>query len=250
MFYGMNDAQLREFNAAMQAVHRIYPRIFAGDMMIVLERNLGFLRDTAFMQAVQAEAGNEQERSLIWRLHVLCWCAANALRLEGDFVECGVYRGYCSSVAARYLDFGKQARKWFLYDTFAGIPPEDLDAGRQAEAESYREPGLHESVRRRFAAYPNIEVIQGRVPEVLARASPARIAFMHLDMNSANAEIGALEILYERMVPGAILLLDDYGWYYYRQQQFAEDAFFAPRGARVLELPTGQGMLIKPATTA
>jgi O-methyltransferase len=52
------------------------------------------------------------------------------------------------------------------------------------------------------------------------------------------------------MVPGAILLLDDYGWYYYRQQQSAEDAFFAPRGAKVLELPTGQGMLIKPAMPA
>jgi len=250
MFYGMNDAQLREFNAAMQAIHRIYPRIFAGDMLITFERNIGFLQDAAFMAAYRAEARTEQERSLLWRLHVLCWCAANALRLEGDFVECGVFRGYCSAVAARYLDFGKQARKWYLYDTFAGIPPEDLDAARQAEAESYREPGLFESVRRRFAAYPNIQIVQGRVPEILADVSPARIAFMHLDMNYAKAEVGALEVLYDRLVPGGYLLLDDYGWQHYRQQQIAEDAFFAPRGAKVLELPTGQGMLIKPATTA
>lgn len=250
MFYGMNDAQLREFNASMQVIHRIYPRIFAGDMLITFERNLVFLQDAAFMAAFHAEARTDQERSLIWRLHVLCWCATNALCLEGDFVECGVYRGYCSAVAARYLDFGKQARRWYLYDTFSGIPPQDLEPERQQEAEAYQEPGLYDSVRRRFAAYPNIQVIQGRVPEVLTEASPARIAFMHLDMNSAKAEIGALEVLYDRLVPGGYLLLDDYGWHHYRQQQIAEDAFFAPRETRVLELPTGQGMVIKPGTTA
>jgi hypothetical protein len=47
------------------------------------------------------------------------------------------------------------------------------------------------------------------------------------------------------MVPGAVLILDDYGWLGYRAQKLAEDPWFEKRGYRVLELPTGQGLLIK-----
>ena len=63
---------------------------------------------------------------------------------------------------------------------------------------------------------------------------------------SADAELAALDVLWDRMVPGAILILDDYGWSgYYAEQKFREDVFFEERGYRVVELPTGQGMVIK-----
>lgn len=39
--------------------------------------------------------------------------------------------------------------------------------------------------------------------------------------------------------------LDDYGWNVYRTQKDAEDARFAERGRTVIELPTGQGMVVK-----
>lgn len=97
----------------------------------------------------------------------------------------------------------------------------------------------------RFADLSNVTVSQGKVPEVLHDVAPEKIAFMHLDLNNADAEIGALEILFDRMVPGAVLILDDYGWLAYRAQKDAEDPWLAQRGYRVLELPTGQGLVIK-----
>ena len=245
MFYGMTQEQAQRFDGALRTIKEIYPRLFAADMLIALAKNMGFLQDPAFARAMGAEPRNEQEKSLVWRLHVLCWCAENALRLPGDFVECGVYKGFSTSVVARYLDFGKRDKHWYLYDTFNGIPPDDLNAG-QPDVESYRDPGLYESVVQRFASYPNISVIRGRVPEVLIKDAPERIAFIHLDMNSARAEIGALETLYARIVPGGFLVFDDYGWFAYRDQKAAEDRFFADKGMKVLELPTGQGLVIRP----
>jgi len=97
----------------------------------------------------------------------------------------------------------------------------------------------------RFADMPNVVVTQGAVPEVLHQVAPEKIAFMHLDMNNAAAEVGALEVLFDRMVPGALLVLDDYGWAVYRDQKLAEDAWLAQRGYQVMELPTGQGLVIK-----
>jgi O-methyltransferase len=244
MFYWMNPAQEREFNSAMETINRIYPRVFAADMMIAIHRNMGFLEDTAFLNAVNAEARNDLERCLIWRLHVLCWCASNALKIDGDFVECGVHQGYCTSVVARYLDFAKQSRSWYLYDTFSGIPQDQLDPGH-ANPEIYQDPASYDLVRQRLAAYPNIRVVRGRVPEILDETAPRSIAFMHLDLNSAAAELGALERLFDRIAFGGQLVLDDYGWFNYRGQKAAEDPFFRERGCSVLELPTGQGLVIK-----
>ncbi len=104
--------------------------------------------------------------------------------------------------------------------------------------------GLYRKVQERFAAFRNVHVTRGSVPGVLARIAPEKIAFMLLDINGAAAEIGALEVLFERMEPGAAIVLDDYGWADYREQKLAEDAFFAERGYQVLELPIGQGLLI------
>ena len=245
MFYLSNPNDSGKVQQALAVLTSIFRRFFAGDMLITFDRNLGFLQDRAFAAAFDAEAHSEQEKSLIWRLHVLCWCAHNALRLPGDFVECGVFKGFSTGVVAKTLDFGRCDKHWYLYDTFDGIPAEDLNAGHP-DVESYHEPALYESVVQRFASYRNISVIRGRVPEVLATRAPERIAFIHIDMNSARAEVGALEVLYPRIVPGGFLVFDDYGWLAYKAQKDAEDRFFADRGVKVLELPTGQGLVIKP----
>ena len=64
-------------------------------------------------------------------------------------------------------------------------------------------------------------------------------------MNNVTAEIAALEALFDKVSPGGIIILDDYGWIGYVDQQRAERAWFAERGYAVLEMPTGQGLVIK-----
>jgi O-methyltransferase len=82
---------------------------------------------------------------------------------------------------------------------------------------------------------------------VLAEVAPRRIAFLHVDMNNAQAELGALDALFERVSPGGMIVFDDYGWSGYRDQKLAVDEFMRDRGHAVLELPTGQGLVVKRA---
>ena len=244
MFYGLTKESAEAVEAAIAALGAAFARTFAADMLVTFDRNQGFLDDPDFMRAFNAIAQSPTEQSLLWRLHVFCWCARNGLRRDGDFVECGVFEGFSVAVAAQLLDFAHTRRRWYLYDTFAGIPPDQIGTGH-VSPQAYADPNLFGRVEARFEKYPNIEVIQGRVPEVLAEVAPQRIAFLHLDMNSAQAEVGALEILYERVVEGGQILLDDYGWLTYREQKAAEDLFFGRYGVPVLELPTGQGLVVK-----
>src|SRR5262249_19675350 len=171
MFYGLrSDADMEVLNSALASLRSIFPRVVGTDNMILLNRSLGFRRDRKFMQAVQRQSHDAQERSLFLRLHTLAWGAVHALNTTGDFVECGVYRGYSSAVLAEYLDFATLPRQFYLYDTFAGIPPEQ-DA-EQHDDPIYHADGLYQSVVARFAAYPNIRVIRGAVPESFAEGVP------------------------------------------------------------------------------
>jgi hypothetical protein len=250
MFYGIPKEREAEFFKALGTIAEIYKgNIFAADMMICLWKNLSFQHDRKFLSSFTSSVTDEQERSLFWRVHTLAWAAKTALLVEGDFVECGVLRGFCSNVIFKYLDFGTLPRQAYLYDTFSGLPPEtSTEAERTGWDYSAFDPEkLYGEVRERFSAFGNVNVIRGIVPDSFAIASPQRVAFLHVDMNSEKAEMLALEHLFNKVVPGGVIVLDDFGWMCNVNQMKSELAFFTALGHQVLELPTGQGLVIRHA---
>ena len=63
-------------------------------------------------------------------------------------------------------------------------------------------------------------------------------------MNSWQAELGALEFFLPRMASGGVIVLDDFGLKTHCAQFENEYPFFAEKGFSVLELPTGQGVVL------
>jgi len=245
MFYLRNSdpADRQFFEQALQRIRRLFSRMIALDNVILFDRNLGYQQDPDFVRAFHNTAQTAQDRTLELRLNTLAWAGTHALHVAGDFVECGVFQGFCSAFLADYLHFASVDKSYYLYDTFAGIPAVYDSEGN--DHPSLATPGLYESVCARFAAYPNVHVVRGVVPDTLHQTGPERIAFLHLDMNSSKSEIAALDVLFDRVSPGGIIVFDDYGWLAYQAQQVAEDKYLRARGYRILELPTGQGLLMK-----
>ena len=218
---------------------------FSAEGMHINARNLSYARDKKFLNLVNSIAEDDKERGKIWRLHVFLWAFINGLKLEGDLIECGVYRGFCSSVACNYTNFHNINKKLFLFDTWDGIPVDQIDVGRK-NIENYKMPENFLKVEERFKYFPNVEIIKGRVPEVFKNIRvPSKISFLHLDMNSSIAEIGALEVLFEKMVPGSICLLDDFGMAVAFNQMKAELDWFTNKGYYICESPTSQGIIVK-----
>jgi hypothetical protein len=252
MFYGIPTDKRELFLGALRSLVSIAPKkVHAQDMLITCGRSLSFQADRQFMASFARHAHTEQEKSLVWRLHVLTWAAANALHVEGDFVECGVLRGFCSAVLCQYLDFGKLDRRYYLYDTFSGLPEEtSTEMERKLWNAGYEEESidcdaLYAQVCAVFSAYANVRVVRGVVPHSFEQAMPEKIAFLHVDMNSEKAEIAALDVLFDKVAAGGLIVLDDFGWLCNVNQNTAETAFFAERDHKVLELPTGQGLVLK-----
>ena len=250
MFYGVPAGKEKDLQQALNALEGIYTgQLYANDMLICLWRNLSFRLDGKFISCFNEIATNDQERSLIWRLHTLVWAAKSALNVEGDFVECGVFKGFCSSVLLSYLDFQDLPRQAYLYDTFAGLPEKTSTEQERLNWDytHYDAEAIYNGVCERFSKFGNVHIVRGIVPDSFAVAVPEKIAFLHIDMNSETAEMLALENLFDRVTPGGMIVFDDFGWSCNVNQMRAEYEFMSKRGHYVLELPTGQGVVIKHA---
>jgi len=190
-----------------------------------------------------------------WKTHIACWAASQAALAEkGDFVECGVNRGFMSSVIMTYLDWNKLDRDFYLVDTFNGIYEEILSAeekaagyiknNRKALAQGDYVNDV-ENVRKNFEEWPRARVVQGFVPEVLKDIPATSVAFVHLDMNNVTPEKAAAEYFWPLMAKGGIMLLDDYAFVGYDLSRKGMDDFAKTVGMEILSMPTGQGILIK-----
>jgi O-methyltransferase len=224
--------------------------VFVGEGLATWLKNAPFLSDAKFMELAEkdvdiAPAGVANWH---WNLQMVLCAAQQARTVPGDFVELGVYKGHTTKFVAEYLGFSGWDKQWWLYDTFEGVPQDQRDPGRESmNAAVYGEAFTFEEVRDRFVPFGNIRVIKGRVPEVFAEGSPETIAFLHIDLNNATAEVGALDALYDRLSPGGVIVFDDFLWATSSAQYAAEIAWFRARGLTVFPLPTGQGLFIKPA---
>jgi hypothetical protein len=189
-----------------------------------------------------------------WRVHIGLWAARSAIRIEGDFVECGVNRGFLSSAIMKSLDWDRQGRTFYLLDTFNGtdmryISEIEKAAGVIERGKKELESGFYTSnrqaVEKNFMEWVNKRIIVGSIPETLTQIVSTKLAFVHLDLNCSPPEVASLETLWGRVERGGLVLLDDYAYYGYQSQKEGVDTWAQKNGVPVASLPTGQGLMIK-----
>jgi O-methyltransferase len=172
-------------------------------------------------------------------------------KIDGAFVECGVWRGGSMMAAAQaLLDAGTNDRELYLFDTFEGMTAptaEDRDfrgrralatfrrTQRDANSSDWCRTALPE-VRANLArtGYPShrLHFVKGSVEQTLPEAAPERIALLRLDTDWYASTKHELVHLWPRLAPGGVCIIDDYGhWAGSRQ---AVDEYFAEQGIQVL----------------
>ena len=105
---------------------------------------------------------------------------------------------------------------------------------------------IYSDVVKNFSEFKNVKIVKGIVPESLSTVDINRVAYLSIDMNNAAPEIAAVNYFWDRLSPGAPILLDDYGFINYETQKHAFDAWANEHNVQILALPTGQGLIIKP----
>ena len=164
--------------------------------------------------------------------------------LPGAIVECGVWRGGSMlAVAQTLLDLGRSDVHLYLFDTFEGMPAptsEDvLWTGESAESLLAAEERHDDSLLwgqagidgvasvMRSIPYPqeNVHLVQGMVEDTVPDEAPELIALLRIDTDWYASTKHELVHLYPLLVPGGVLIIDDYGWW--RGAGQATDEYFA-----------------------
>lgn len=152
-------------------------------------------------------------------------CAILAFHIPGDFVECGVWRGGASFLMAELLrQAGVEDRKVWLFDSFEGLPPpEEIDGvAALAYAKNIADPWYHDNCRALLeevqqnattlglTAYT--ECVQGWFDQTLPlhRARIGPIALLRIDGDWYSSVRCCLDNLYDQVVDGGLVVLDDY----------------------------------------
>jgi len=158
--------------------------------------------------------------------------------IDGDFVECGVWRGGNSIIATWIFKLYNSNRKVYLYDTFQGMTlPTDLDielGGKQRTASEIYVPDNKwcyasiDDVKDNFSKADllskNVEFVQGDVLQTLDKIIPEKISVLRLDTDWYESTKKEMETLYGKISNNGVLMIDDYG--HWAGSQKAVDEYF------------------------
>lgn len=144
--------------------------------------------------------------------------------IQGDYVECGVWRGGKILGILKYLEFHQNTTpNVWLYDTFSGMtPPEDIDVDfrNKKAADIFHEVSCMNSldgVKQMLSdcTYPadKIKYVVGDVCETLLNPAnvPDKIALLLLDTDWYKSTKVELDVLWEKLEVGAPCIIDDFG---------------------------------------
>ena len=167
--------------------------------------------------------------------------------IVGDYVECGVWKGGNLILFKKFLEdeynSNNKKIKIFAYDTFEGMtePDEnDIDLLNNYNASSILKKSKKNShiwgicsltqVKKNLCELTNIDninFINGPVEETLEDESnlPEKISLLRLDTDWYSSTKIELEKLYDKVLPGGIVIIDDYG--HWGGSKKATDEFFS-----------------------
>jgi hypothetical protein len=211
-----------------------------------------FREESRFIAAHEAASSRWElgTRDIRWRLHVFLWAVETALRTHPNaaLVELGTGNGYMAAGACDYFDWGETAltadRSLWLIDSFE---TKRRDEAPQGGPRRFFYADGDDEVRTHFARYRGVKVVRGWLPEVIdVTPIDERVCFVHVDLNSANAEVSSLERLGSRLLGGAIVVFDDSGNPGCKDQLLAHREWALSRSASFLQLPSGQGLAVLP----
>lgn len=145
------------------------------------------------------------------------------VNIPGDVFELGIYKGASLIRFASYRDALENdfSRKIIGFDAFGEFPKNKLEVQDDLEfIEGFEGAGGHGLEKKEVfnilkeKGFDNFELVEGNVfdtlPKYLAENPETRLAMVHLDMDVQEPTDFALELLYDRVVPGGIILFDDY----------------------------------------
>ena len=221
-------------------------------------KNFGYKIIT--LQSNKIEEATSDENLLIKKCmqysmtpYIRIWTLINSINyissnnIQGDFVECGVWKGG-NLILYNILNKKKNLnRKIYGYDTFEGMSaPSRFDFKKNTLSQTYINNLYNQRTNSKSgwskctmdevrdnllteSSLENINLIKGKVEDTLLNKDnvPEKISILRLDTDFYESTKIELEVLFPRLEKNGILIIDDYGYKYGARK--AVDEYFKDR---------------------
>ncbi len=183
----------------------------------------------------------------------------HTLPLDGQRAECGVFQGFSTLLMARIARqhaAGYRGAGLHAIDSFEGLsPPTEADAlgvndqafGQREYVYSHQAGHFATSiahVRNVLSEFAQIQIHKGWIPDAFSRLPQSNWAFVHIDVDLYAPTKASLEYFYPRLVPGAVIVNDDFGSPLFPGAARGWHEFFESRNRSYVILDTGQSIYI------
>jgi hypothetical protein len=168
-------------------------------------------------------------------------------QLDGDILEFGVFKGTSLIQWASFREILNRSQKQKIigFDTFDKFPETNFEEDRGLRKQFVNEAGLNSiskiDLEKIFKSkeIKNFELIEGDIlktlPNYIKQNSDLRVALLHIDVDIYEPTKVILDELYEKVIDGGIIILDDYK--VFPGETKAVDDFVKNKDIKIQQLP-------------
>lgn len=224
-------------SACIHMLHSVYPSL----LMPNQDHALG--RDAAFQGQFRHLAPFRD----VLRPYNLDQLVQLAVRVDGDFAECGCYQGASAYFMARHILQKSLSKRLCLFDSFQGISdPGSMDGHYWSGGDlSASEEELRHTLESLGEELPFLEIYSGWIPERFEEIAERKFSFVHIDVDLYAPTRDSLNFFYPRMSQGGVVLFDDYGLGSCPGTTKAVDEFIRDKPEPIVNLAAGGAFVIK-----
>lgn len=175
-----------------------------------------------------------------WTLYSL---ARQAVHVDGDFLEAGVYQGGTAFMLREIIAESNEDKQLHLFDTFAGMPDTRPDRDLH-KAGDFNNTSVA-AVSKLIGPSERVHFHPGIIPDTFRGLKLDRIAFAHVDVDIHDAVYECCNFIYPRLTTGGMMVFDDYGFPSCPGARAAVDEFFADKPEVPLVLSSGQAVVFR-----
>ena len=168
------------------------------------------------------------------RLFILWSAAKHAATLEGDFVECGVFAAFTSYFMAKQCKTNIH-----LFDSWEGVT--DFT---EYDNDYYRENPFKIEMTHAVNTmenFPNTVFHKGEFPFEFDQLE--KISLLHIDVDNYNPTKICLEQLWDKVVPGGIVIVDFHDSWASGAEKATKEFFEGQR--ELIMFRTGKALIVK-----
>ena len=183
---------------------------------------------------------------LSYRVKTVLFGAKRALGIRGDFIDFGVWHGTLPYFINSLYNLELSGKRHYLFDTWGENWQKHDDPALKLGKIRYN-IDIYSEVQTRFSKFPAVKLIRGVLPDsaydIITRSSA--ISFVSIDVNSNSIELELLCMVWDRLSPGGMIYLDDYGFRKYPKIPVFVQKFLQNKSEDIFELPNGTAFIIK-----